>query len=83
MGYLFQARKSGWRERRKRPGSKATGMARRRKEEADGRRAALGRCPCEPGLIRSAGYRRRCGIPEGEGPGLTAGGGDRDFIPGL
>ena len=37
--------------------SGAKGTARRRKKQADGRRAALGWCPFELGLIRSAGCR--------------------------
>ena len=62
------------REHKKIP--EAKGTAQKRKEQVDEKRAALGRRPCEPCP------NRICYSGMG-GPGLTVGGGDRDFIPGL
>ena len=59
----------------------AKGKVRRKKKQADGKRAALGWRLCEAGRVGAQDIGEGAAISEGEAPGLTAGGGDRDFIP--
>ena len=63
---------SGWREHEKK--SEAKGTAQKRKEQADGKRTAMGWRPFKPGRIRAQNIGEGEAIPEGGGPGLTVGG---------
>ena len=71
MGIQCQRWKSGSRECRNRPGE--MGMMRRRKEQLDRKRAALGQRTCELGQIRSARHQQRCGHSGGGGSRFDGG----------
>ena len=53
--------------------SDAKGMAKKRKDQVDAKKAVLGRCPFEPVPNRSAEYLRRRCHPGGGGPGPESG----------
>ena len=63
--------KSGWREKKMKPAGKEA--AQKRKEQADGKRAARGRCPLEPHPNRGAEYLQKSDHSGGGGPGSDGG----------
>ena len=63
--------------------SRAEKQLEREQKETGSEGAALGRRLRKHGLNRSVEHQRRCGHSGGGGSGLTAGGGNCDFIQGV